>query len=132
MNSKTSKISDRHRLRFNLADKMDLRRGDKRVALSCIIRTQYLLQMEECKTINFKYQEQHGIKSLNFQMDLIPYQTFKTISYKSSGRMKNCQIGHQSKHMSYIWVFATSLIANTSTTQDFSLHLFQINHSTRY
>ena len=39
MNSKTSKISDRHRLRFNLADKMDLRRGDKRVALSCIIRT---------------------------------------------------------------------------------------------
>ena len=88
--------------------------------------------MEECKTINFKYQEQHGIKSSNFQMDLIPYQTFKTISYKSSGRMKNCQIGHQSKYMSYIWVFATSLIANTSTTQDFSLHLFQINHSTRY
>ena len=34
MNSKTSKISDGHRLRFNLTDKMHLRRGDKRVALS--------------------------------------------------------------------------------------------------
>ena len=34
MNSKNSKISYPYRLVLNLADKMDLRRGDKRVALS--------------------------------------------------------------------------------------------------
>ena len=34
MNSENSKISDGHRLRRNLTDKMNLRRGDKRVALS--------------------------------------------------------------------------------------------------
>ena len=33
MNSENSKTSDAHRLRLNLADKMDLQRGDKNIAL---------------------------------------------------------------------------------------------------
>ena len=34
MNSKNSKTSDRHRLLLNLAEKIDLRRKDKYIALS--------------------------------------------------------------------------------------------------
>ena len=36
MNSENSKTSDAHRLRLNLADKIDIRRSDKHVALSDI------------------------------------------------------------------------------------------------
>ena len=34
MNSENNKASDAHRLRLNLTDKMDLRRGDMTIALS--------------------------------------------------------------------------------------------------
>ena len=41
------------------------------------------------KTISLKYQEQHGIKNLNFPMDLIPYQIFRTILSISLKSMKH-------------------------------------------
>ena len=36
MNSKNSKTSDSHRLLHNLSDKINLKRSDKYVALSCL------------------------------------------------------------------------------------------------
>ena len=75
MNSENSKISDGHRLRRNLTDKMNLRRGDKRVALSDLSTycTWENIKKVVQKKKNLKYQEQRGMKSLNYLMDLILY-----------------------------------------------------------
>ena len=75
MTLENSKISDGHRLRRNLTDKMNLRRGDKRVALSDLSTYYTWKNIKEIvqKIMNLKYQEQRGMKSLNCLMDLILY-----------------------------------------------------------
>ena len=78
MNSENSKTSDPHRLLLNLIDKIDLRGKD--VALSNLsIYYAWKNIKHSYKTINLKYQLQHGIKNLNYLMDHILYQILKII-----------------------------------------------------
>ena len=68
MNSENSKTSEHNVLVLKLTDKLDLRRGQKTVALSNLTII-----------INLKYLPQHGVKNLSYQMDHIQYQMFKII-----------------------------------------------------
>ena len=80
MNSENSKTSDLHRLLLNLADKTDLRRKDKYIALSNLsICFKWKNIKSHLITINLKYQLQHRMKNLNYLMDDILYYIFKII-----------------------------------------------------
>ena len=80
MNSKYSKASDSHRLFLNLTDKIDLKRKDKSISLSNLsIYYTWKNKKSHIRTLNLKYQLQHGMKNLNYLMDHILYQIFKTI-----------------------------------------------------
>ena len=66
MNPENSKRSDPHRLLLNLADKINLKRSDKYVALSNLSMYYTWKNIKShIRTINLKYQLQHGIKNLN-------------------------------------------------------------------
>ena len=77
INFGNSKIYNPHRLLLNLSDK--LKKSDKYVAFSdlSIYYTWKILKSHTKKKI---YQLRHGMKSLNYLMDLILYQIFKTVS----------------------------------------------------
>ena len=66
MNSENNKTPYPYRLFVNLADKINLTRNDKYVALSNLSNffTQKNIK-KSYKVINLKYQLRHGIKSLN-------------------------------------------------------------------
>ena len=66
MNSGNNKTPYPYRLFVNLADKINLTRNDKYVALSNLSNffTQKNIK-KSYKVINLKYQLRHGIKSLN-------------------------------------------------------------------
>ena len=67
MNSGNSKTSDPHRLVFNLADKINLKKSHKFFALSNLsinYRPKNILK-NYLKTINLKHQFQHGMINLN-------------------------------------------------------------------
>ena len=68
MNSENSKTSEHNVLVLKLTNKLDLRRGQKTVALSNLTII-----------INLKYLLQHGVKTLSYQIDHIQYQIFKII-----------------------------------------------------
>ena len=80
LNSENSKTSEHHVLVLRLTDKLDLRRGQKIVALSNL-SIYYTWKNVKSSTIiiNLKYLHQHGVKSLSYQMDHIQYQIFKII-----------------------------------------------------
>ena len=83
MNSENSKTSEYHVLLFKLTDKLDLRRGQKTVALSNLsiyytwknVKSSYNNKL----IINLKYLLQRGVKNLTYQMDHIQYQIFNII-----------------------------------------------------
>ena len=80
LNSENSKTFHPHRLILNLTDKIDLRRGEKYIALSNLsIYYTRINKKNHTTTINLKYQLQHGMINLNYLMDHIQYQIFKTI-----------------------------------------------------
>ena len=80
MNSKNSKNSIPHVLILNLTGKIDLRRGEKSVALSNLnINYTWKNIKSSTKIITFKYQLQHGMINLNYQMDHMLYEIFKII-----------------------------------------------------
>ena len=62
MNFKNSKTSYLYRLLLNLSNKINLNRSDKKIALSnlSIFYTQKNIK-KSYKTINLKYQLQHGV-----------------------------------------------------------------------
>ena len=80
MNSENSKTSEYHVLVLELTDKLDLRRGQKTVALSNLI---FIIRGEtkiaHTIIINLKYLPQRGAKNLSYKMDHIQYQIFKII-----------------------------------------------------
>ena len=80
MNSENSKTSEHNVLVLKLTDKLDLRKGQKTVALSNL-SIYYTWKNVKIHTIiiNLKYLLQHGVKILSYQMDHIQYQTFKII-----------------------------------------------------
>ena len=78
MNSENSRSSEYHVLVLKLANKLDLRRGQKSVALSN--RSIYYIWKNikaHIRIINLKYLLQHGVMNLNYQMDHIQEQIFK-------------------------------------------------------
>ena len=80
MNSENSKTSEPHVLILKLTDKLDLRRCERSIALSNLSSITYgKTQKTHTITINLKYQFQHGMINLNYQMDHILYVIFKTI-----------------------------------------------------
>lgn len=78
------------------------------------------------KTTNLKYQEEHGMKSLKYPMDLIPYQTPSAISNTSSKNMKDCLINHQLKYMST--EFRTGLFGGTEEKNNYTQKMVRMYH----
>ena len=80
MNSKNSETSDLHRLLLNLTDKIYVKGSDKYVALSNL-SIYYTWKNIKCdtRTIYLKQQLQNGMKNLNYLMDHILYQIFKSV-----------------------------------------------------
>ena len=80
MNSENIKTSKPHVLIINLTGKIDLRRGEKSIALSNLsIHYTWKNIKNQITKINLKYLLQHGIMNLNYQMGHILYQIFKII-----------------------------------------------------
>ena len=79
INSENSKTSKSHVLILKLVDKLDLRRGEKSVALSnlSIYYTWKNIKGSYNIIINLKYHLQHGMMNLNHQMDHTLYQIFR-------------------------------------------------------
>ena len=77
MNSKNSKTSEPHVLIFKLTNKLDLRRGEKIIALSNL--SIYYMWKNIKSSYNLKYQHQHGMINLSYLMDRILYKIFKII-----------------------------------------------------
>ena len=80
MNSENSKTSEHNVLVLKLTDKLDLRRGQKTVALSNLsIYCTWKNVKSSYNNNKFKYLHQHGVKILSYQMDHIQYQIYKII-----------------------------------------------------
>ena len=80
MNSENSGTSEYHVLVPKLTDKLDLRRGQKTIALSNLsIYYTWKNIKAHTLTINLKHLLQQGVKNLNYQMDHLQYQIFKII-----------------------------------------------------
>ena len=76
MNSKNCNTFDLHRLLLNLTDKINLKRGDKYVALPNLGIYYTLKNITESYS---KYHLRHEMKNLNYLMDHIMYKTVKII-----------------------------------------------------
>ena len=76
INSENSKTCDPHTQLLNLSDKINLKESDKYVALSnlSIYYTWKNIKISY-KNNKFKISLRHGMKSLNYLMDHILYQT---------------------------------------------------------
>ena len=80
MNSDNNKTSDPYRLLLNLADKINLKRSNKYVALSSLnIYDTWKNIKSHTKIINLECQLQHGMKIWNYLIDHILYQILKII-----------------------------------------------------
>ena len=80
MNSETSKTSKPYVLIMNLTDKIDLQKREKSIALSSLSTYYTWKNMKNSyNKNNLKYQLQHGMINLNYQMDHILYKIFKII-----------------------------------------------------
>ena len=92
MNSKNSQTSKLHVLILKFNDKLDLRRGENRIALSNL-SIYYIWR--NIKTINLKFLLQHGKVNLNYLMDHIAYQIFKILLNTFKKNMEKVLIIHQ-------------------------------------
>ena len=85
MNSESSKTSDPHRPLLNLTDEIKVKRSDKYIVLSNLsIYYTWKNIKSHTKIIHLIYHPQYGIKNLNYLMDHILCQIFKTILNISS------------------------------------------------
>ena len=78
MDSENSNTFEPHVLILKLSDKLDLRIGDKSIALSHLSINYTWKNIKSSYNKN-KYQLQHGMINLNYLMVHILYQIFKTI-----------------------------------------------------
>ena len=76
MNSENSKTSEPYILILKLTDKLDLRRGEKSIALSNLSIC-YTWKSIKAHTITIS--SKYGIIDLNYQMDRILYEIFNII-----------------------------------------------------
>ena len=95
INSENSKTSEPYTLTPKLTDKLDLRRGEKNIALlNLSIYYTWKNIDSSCNTTISKYQLQHGMINLNYQMDRILYQIVKiilSILYKNMENKNICK-----------------------------------------
>ena len=101
INSENSRTSEYHVLVLKLADKLELRRDQKSVALSnlSIYYTCKNIKSIQKYTTHLKYLHPFGLKNLNYQMDQIQYQIFKIILSIFLKNIAKILITHQSKYM---------------------------------
>ena len=78
MNSKNSQSYKPHLLILKFTDKLHLRRGGNRIALSNF-RIYYTWKNRKGSYNNNNYQHQHGMINLNCLMNQILYQIFEII-----------------------------------------------------
>ena len=80
MNSDNGKSSKLHILKLKLTNKLDLRLGEKVIALSKLSIYYNWKNIKSSYNNNkFKVLHQRGMMNLSYQMDLILYQIFKII-----------------------------------------------------
>ena len=80
MNSENGNTSEPHALILKFTGKLDLRIGEKIIVLSNLSIYYTWKNIKNSYNNNkFKITAQHRIINLNYQMDRIPYQIFKTI-----------------------------------------------------
>ena len=81
INTKNSKTSEPHRLKYNLIDKLDLKNPNKNMALASL---SIYYTWKNVKSIydnnKFKIPHLHGMIHLIYLMDRIIYQLYKIIS----------------------------------------------------
>ena len=78
MNSENSKTSEPHILKLKLTDKLDLRIGEKVIALSNLsIYYTWKNIKSSYNNKKFEISAQHGMKNLHYQMGLIQYLIFR-------------------------------------------------------
>ena len=100
MNSEKSKICKPHILILKLTDKLDLRRGEKSIALSNLsIYYTWKNIKGSYTTINIRYQLQHVLINLKYQADHIQYQIFKNILNIFLQSMEKVLIIHRQEYM---------------------------------
>ena len=87
MNSESSKTSDPNSLVINIAGRIQ---SDEYLALSNCYTYKNIKTSK--KAINSKYQDQHGMKNLNFLMDHILFPIFKSILSTLLKNMKHSLI----------------------------------------
>ena len=80
MNSENTKTFNLYRPELKPTNNLDLQRDGKYVALSGLIiyYTCFHMLLYKKVTMNLKYQELYSMKNLNYRMDFIVYQIFKT------------------------------------------------------
>ena len=99
MNSENSRTSKYHVLVLKLTDKLDLRRGQKTVALSNL-SIYYTWKNIKSSYNNDKFKMlQRGMKNLNYRMDHIQYQIFKIILSIFLKNIVKVLIIHQLEYM---------------------------------
>ena len=100
VNSENSRTSEYHVLLLKLVDKLNLRTGQKSVALSnpSIYYTWRNIE-SSYKNNKFKYLLQHGVMNLNYQMDRVQYQIFKIILSIFLKSIVKVLMTHQSKSL---------------------------------
>ena len=98
MDSWNGKASNSHKLILNLPDKVNLKRSDGYIAL---LNLSIYYTWKNIKTMNLKYQLQHKRMSLNYLMDQIPYQIFKSIL---SILLKNIKHGLTTLRYKYVLI----------------------------
>ena len=76
MNSENSKTTKPHVLTLKITNKLDLRIGEKVIALSNL---SIYYTWRNIKTSYNNNMHQHGMINLNYQMDRVLYQIFKII-----------------------------------------------------
>ena len=79
MNFKNTKTSEPHVLILTLTDKLDLRRGEKNIALSNLSIYYTWKNIKSLYNNNKFKMLQHGMLDLNYEMGHILYQIFKII-----------------------------------------------------
>ena len=80
MNTDNSKTSKQYVLKLKLTSKLDLRLGEKVIALSNLSIYYTWKNIKSLYNNNkFKMSDLHGMINLNYQMDRILYQIFKII-----------------------------------------------------
>ena len=100
MNSENSRTSEYHILLLKLVDKLDLRRGQKSVALSNIsIYYTWRNIKSSYKNNKFKITAPIWSDDLNYQMDHIQYQIIKIILSIFLKNIVKVLMTHQSKSL---------------------------------